>query len=97
MANQTEIFSARSCLFAPGDSERKMEKATASAADAVILDLEDAVAEEAKPKARAMVSAFLKAQLALWKQTVQELGIERRHRSSTSPTLRTSASGAKGF
>ncbi len=63
MANQGEIFSARSCLFAPGDSERKMEKATASAADVVIFDLEDAVAEEAKPKARAMVSAFLKAQL----------------------------------
>ena len=31
----------RSPLFAPGDSERKMHKAIASAADAVILDLED--------------------------------------------------------
>ena len=31
----------RSPLFAPGDSERKMTKAIASAADAVILDLED--------------------------------------------------------
>jgi citrate lyase subunit beta/citryl-CoA lyase len=39
-----------------------MEKATATAADVVIFDLEDAVAEEAKPKARSMVSAFLKAQ-----------------------------------
>jgi citrate lyase subunit beta/citryl-CoA lyase len=38
-----------------------MEKATASAADIAILDLEDAVTEEEKPKARAMVSAFLKA------------------------------------
>ena len=62
MANQTEIFSARSWLFAPGDSERKMEKATAGAADAVIFDLEDAVADEVKPKARSLVSAFLKAQ-----------------------------------
>jgi citrate lyase subunit beta/citryl-CoA lyase len=60
--NHGEIFSARSWLFAPGDSERKMEKATAGAADIVIFDLEDAVAEEAKPKARAMVAAFLKAQ-----------------------------------
>src|SRR5262249_33885813 len=50
-----------SWLFAPGDSERKMEKATASAADAVIIDLEDAVAESQKPKAREMVLAFLKA------------------------------------
>lgn len=50
---------ARSWLFAPGDSERKMEKAAAGSADIVIFDLEDAVAEEAKPKARAMVSDFL--------------------------------------
>src|SRR3954465_13395605 len=44
----------RSPLFAPGDSERKMVKAIASAADAVILDLEDSVAASAKPTARAM-------------------------------------------
>jgi citrate lyase subunit beta/citryl-CoA lyase len=61
-ANQGETFSARSWLFAPGDSERKMEKATASAADIVIFDLEDAVADDVKVKARAMVSAFLKTQ-----------------------------------
>ncbi len=66
-----EAFSARSWLFAPGDSERKMEKAAASAADIVLLDLEDAVTEDAKPKARAMISAFLEAQqpparLRLW-------------------------------
>jgi citrate lyase subunit beta/citryl-CoA lyase len=57
----TSDCNARSWLFAPGDSERKMEKATASAADIVIFDLEDAVAETEKPKARAMVAAFLKA------------------------------------
>jgi citrate lyase subunit beta / citryl-CoA lyase len=57
-----EAFSARSWLFAPGDSDRKMEKAAASAADIVLLDLEDAVTEDAKPKARAMISAFLEAQ-----------------------------------
>jgi len=56
-----ESLNARSWLFAPGDSERKMEKATAGAADIVILDLEDAVAEAEKPKARSMVSAFLRA------------------------------------
>jgi citrate lyase subunit beta/citryl-CoA lyase len=38
-----------------------MEKATAGAADIVLLDLEDAVAEAEKFKARPMVSAFLKA------------------------------------
>jgi citrate lyase subunit beta / citryl-CoA lyase len=51
----------RSWLFAPGDSERKMEKASASAADIVLFDLEDAVAEAEKPKARSAVSAFLAA------------------------------------
>lgn len=61
MAIQGEVFSARSWLFAPGDSERKMEKAASGTADIVIFDLEDAVVEEAKPKARTMVSAFLKA------------------------------------
>ena len=33
-----EPFSARSWLFAPGDSDRKMEKAAASPADIVLLD-----------------------------------------------------------
>jgi citrate lyase subunit beta/citryl-CoA lyase len=51
----------RSFLFAPGDSERKMEKATASAADIILIDLEDSVTEGEKPKAREMVLAFLKA------------------------------------
>jgi citrate lyase subunit beta/citryl-CoA lyase len=59
MANQLAGTNGRSWLFAPGDSERKMEKATAGAADIVILDLEDAVALGEKPKARSMVSAFL--------------------------------------
>ncbi len=49
----------RSPLFAPGDSARKMEKALASNADAVIFDLEDSVAPAAKPAARAAVAAML--------------------------------------
>jgi citrate lyase subunit beta / citryl-CoA lyase len=57
----TQASKLRSWLFAPGDSERKMEKATASNADIVILDLEDAVSEAEKPKARTLVTAFLKA------------------------------------
>jgi len=52
--------SARSWLFAPGDSERKLEKAADSAADIALFDLEDAVAEPEKPKARSLVSEFLK-------------------------------------
>jgi citrate lyase subunit beta/citryl-CoA lyase len=61
MTTQAQMFNARSWLFAPGDSGRKMEKATAGTADIVILNLEDAVTEAEKPKARSMVAAFLKA------------------------------------
>jgi citrate lyase subunit beta/citryl-CoA lyase len=54
-------LAARSLLFAPGDSPRKLEKAGLSAADLVIIDLEDAVAESAKPGARTAVASHLKA------------------------------------
>lgn len=50
---------SRSWLFAPGDSARKIEKAIAGPADRVILDLEDAVALEAKPEARRLVAEGL--------------------------------------
>jgi citrate lyase subunit beta/citryl-CoA lyase len=62
MTSQKELFSARSWLFAPGDSERKIEKATASDADIVVFDVEDAVVEDAKPRARSMISGFLNTQ-----------------------------------
>ena len=51
----------RSLLFVPGDSERKMQKALDTRPDAIILDLEDAVAAERLPLARGMVAAFLTA------------------------------------
>jgi citrate lyase subunit beta/citryl-CoA lyase len=51
----------RSLLFVPADSEKKLEKGLASAADCLFLDLEDSVAPEAKAKAREMALAFLAA------------------------------------
>ncbi|MFT4046197.1 MAG: CoA ester lyase [Solimonas sp.] len=62
MTQATEMFSARSWLFAPGDSEKKMAKAAASNADIALIDLEDAVATGEKANARALTAAFLKAQ-----------------------------------
>ena len=53
----------RSWLFVPGDSERKQDKALATQADAVILDLEDSVAPEQLPRARECVSAVLRSRL----------------------------------
>lgn len=49
----------RSLLFVPGDRPDRMEKALASAADALIIDLEDSVATSAKPLARSATAAFL--------------------------------------
>jgi citrate lyase beta subunit len=49
----------RSLLFVPGDSGRKFGHAAASDADALILDLEDSVAPDQKPAARAQVRAML--------------------------------------
>jgi citrate lyase subunit beta / citryl-CoA lyase len=51
----------RSLLFVPGDSERKFAKASEAGADALILDLEDAVAPVKKPEARAFVASLLAA------------------------------------
>jgi citrate lyase subunit beta/citryl-CoA lyase len=49
----------RSFLFVPGDSQRKMEKGTASSAHALVLDLEDSVAAENLPSARKLVRQYL--------------------------------------
>ena len=47
----------RSFLFAPGNHARRVEKALSLDADAVILDLEDAVATAEKPATREAVAA----------------------------------------
>jgi len=56
-----EPLIARSLLFVPGDSTRKLAKAGASGADLVLLDLEDAVAEANKGEARTLVAEYLRA------------------------------------
>ncbi len=49
----------RSFLFIPGDSEKKIAKADSTGADAIIFDLEDAVAMDNKPAARKLTAAAL--------------------------------------
>ncbi|MDA1330468.1 MAG: CoA ester lyase [Chloroflexi bacterium] len=49
----------RSCLFVPGDRPRKIAKAAQSAADVIIIDLEDAVAPEQKEQARQLTAVAL--------------------------------------
>jgi len=51
----------RSCLYMPGANARALEKAREIPADTLILDLEDAVAPDAKVEARSAIAAALKA------------------------------------
>jgi citrate lyase subunit beta / citryl-CoA lyase len=61
--DQTERL-PRSLLFVPASDERKLGKALGSEADLLILDLEDSVASDAKPAARANAKGFLADQMA---------------------------------
>jgi len=51
----------RSWLFVPGDSERKLQKALTTGTDAIIVDLEDAVAAENKRAARGIAAGAIDA------------------------------------
>jgi citrate lyase beta subunit len=53
------LATARSLLFAPGNDERKLEKALAAGADAVVVDLEDAVPAGEKEAARSVAGRVL--------------------------------------
>lgn len=58
-AGQPAVSGARSWLFVPGDSERKLAKGPSTGADVLILDVEDSVSPARKPEARRMVGEYL--------------------------------------
>src|SRR5579875_2946474 len=62
-ATQAELM--RSLLFVPADGGAKLDKALASGADAVIVDLEDSVAPERKAGAREAALEFLQRARAM--------------------------------
>ncbi|MEY2444846.1 MAG: citrate lyase subunit beta / citryl-CoA lyase [Ilumatobacteraceae bacterium] len=53
------LFGARTLLFVPGDQPSKLDKAYASSADAIIVDLEDAVRPAQRPAARHLVAEWV--------------------------------------
>ena len=57
----TEFKPLRSVLYMPSSNERALEKAKTLAADAIIFDLEDAVAPDAKPAAREAAAAAVRS------------------------------------
>ena len=56
----------RSFLFVPGDSERKLEKAAGAGADALIVDLEDSVSAENRPRARELAREYIDGREDAW-------------------------------
>lgn len=56
----------RTLLFVPGDRPERFDKACASGADAVIVDLEDAVAPAAKARARDAIAHWLTPERHVW-------------------------------
>jgi len=65
MQNKTS-FAARSYLFVPGNRPERFSKALAAGADAVIIDLEDAVAPAEKIRARDAVLDWLQEPAAVY-------------------------------
>ena len=59
---KVSALTVRSYLYVPGSDARRIEKALASEADAVILDLEDAVAPSYKEEARKTVAEVLRSE-----------------------------------
>ena len=57
---------SRSYLFVPADSKRKIAKASDVDADALILDLEDSIAPDARPVARQLAADFVKDRHDTW-------------------------------
>lgn len=54
-ASRDELRRVRTVLFVPGDRPDRFDKATASGADSILIDLEDAVQPERRPEARVAV------------------------------------------
>ena len=69
----------RSLLFVPADDERKIAKALDSAADALILDLEDAVAPQRKAAAREVCASVLRSAKTPKKIFVRINGLDTPH------------------
>lgn len=65
-ADDAKTSMIRSFLFVPADSERKLQKAAEAGADALILDLEDSVAADARPAARILAREFLLGKENVW-------------------------------
>lgn len=65
-AYDEEAEMIRSFLFVPGDSERKLERAPDAGADAIIVDLEDSVSADNRPRARELAREYIDGRENVW-------------------------------
>jgi citrate lyase subunit beta/citryl-CoA lyase len=86
----------RSLLFVPADSPKKLAKGIVSGADALILDLEDAVAPAAKDAARATLRDFLKDAGAAEERPRLFVRVNALSTGLTDADLETAVAGADG-
>jgi citrate lyase beta subunit len=90
------ILPRRSVLYMPGANERALEKAKTLPADALILDLEDAVAPDAKADARDRVCAAVRSgEYGHPRQRPRHAVARRRHRRGSGSGARRGG-GAEG-
>ena len=73
------LDAVRSYLFVPATDDHRVDKALASGAHAVVVDLEDAVAEDRKDEARALVRERLRAPRPRGAQLVRINGLDTAH------------------
>ena len=71
-AKRQSIAAARSLLFVPATRLERLAKALASGADAVVLDLEDAVPAEQKNAARATLVAQCSAMASALRGSISD-------------------------
>ena len=78
----------RSYLFVPATEPARVDKALASDAHAVVVDLEDAVAPDAKEDARRVVAERLRAPRPRGLQLVRVNGLQTPHARASCPAGR---------
>ena len=86
----------RSLLFVPADSGSKLDKALASGADAVIVDLEDSIAPDRKAAARASAAALPQERGSRTAQAPSPPGARQRPRRPASPMPTSTRSCRRG-
>jgi citrate lyase subunit beta/citryl-CoA lyase len=93
--SQNDLRPRRSVLYMPGANERALEKAKGLAADALILDLEDAVSPDAKAEARdRVVAAAGSGEYGLKEVTIRANGLDTEWHADDVKAIATSGAAA---